>query len=86
MDFPIGIDQEGYHTLLNEAILYVEGLSQKLGQSYNELSSQQVDIDDLGSATEALIFATDKLRDQKIKLEAYRTELRKSITSSYEEK
>lgn len=83
---PISVgDQEAYHTLVVEAISYLEGLSGSLSESYNELYSQNVDIDDLGSATEAIIFAADKLKEQKIKLEAYRTELRKDIVSQHGE-
>lgn len=74
-------DQQAYHDLVDEAVLYLEGLSSKLMESYDELYTQRIEVDDLGSATEALIFAADKLKEQKIKLEAYRKELQKDITS-----
>lgn len=85
MNAPIGIDQEAYHVLIAEACLYLDALSQQLAQSYEELHPQNVDISDLGSATEALMFASEKLKDQKVTLEAYRNELRKDITSAYGE-
>lgn len=84
-DPPIGIDQEAYHVLLSEACLYLDALSQKLAQSYEELHPQNVDIADLGTATEALMFASERLKDQKVTLESYRKELRKGITSAYDE-
>ncbi len=81
MEAPIGIDQQAYHDLVDQAVLYLEGLSGQLAQSYDELYTQRVDVDDLGSAAEAIIFAADKLKEQKIKLETYRQELRKDIIS-----
>jgi hypothetical protein len=82
MDIPVSVgDQQAYHNLVEEATLYLEAMSQRLADAYNELYSQNVDIEDLGSATEALIFAADKLKQQKITLEAYCKELRKEITS-----
>lgn len=81
LDAPIGIDQQAYHDLVDEAVLYLEGLSGRLAQSYDELYTQRIDVDDIGYAAEAIIFAADKLKEQKIKLEAYRKELRKDITS-----
>lgn len=85
MNFPVGIDQEAYHTLLAEACEYLDTLSQKLSQSYEELHPQNVDITDLGQAAEAIMFASAKLKDQKVTLESYRKKLRKDITSSYDE-
>lgn len=74
-------DQQAYHNLVDEAVIYLESLSAQLMESYDELYTQRVEVDDLGSAAEAIIFAADKLKEQKIKLEAYRKELRKDIIS-----
>lgn len=82
---PVGIDQEAYHTLILEACQYIDALSAKLAQSYEELHPQNVDISDLGAATEALMFASEKLKDQKVTLESYRKELRRGITSELDE-
>ena len=79
---PISVgDQQAYHDLVDEAVQHLEGLSGRLAESYNEIYSQSVDIQDLGSAAEAIIFAVDRLKEQKIKLESYRKELRKDIIS-----
>ena len=86
IDAPIGVDQEAYHMLVAEAVQYLDYLSQKLAQSYEELNSQEVDIEDLGSATEAIMFASSKLKEQKLKLESYREKLREDITSRYDHK
>jgi hypothetical protein len=75
IDAPIGIDLQGYFNLVDEAILYLEGLSGRLAQSYDELYTQRVDVEDIGAAAEALIFAADRMKEQKIKLEEYRKEL-----------
>ena len=56
-----------------------------LSATYDQLYSQDVDIDDLGGCLDAIIFANAKLEETKITLEAQRKELRKTITSTYGE-
>jgi len=50
---------------------------------YDQLYSQDLDIDDLGHTLDSMIYARARLEEQKIKLEAQRTDLRSKITSSY---
>lgn len=86
MEFPISVgDQEAYHTLVSEATGCLETLSHELARMYNELDSQPVDVTNLGSAAEAILFAVERLKDQKIELESYRKTLRKEITSNQDE-
>lgn len=80
------IDQQGYHDLLDEAVKVLTYLQDRLGSSYDELCSQDVDIEDLGNAVDGIIFANQKIQEQKIKLEAYRKELKSKISSTYGEK
>jgi hypothetical protein len=54
-----------------------------LSSIYDQLYSQDVDIDDLGQSIDAIIFANDRLQETKIKLEAQRKDLRSKITSKY---
>lgn len=86
MEFSISVgDQEAYHRLVAEATIYLESLSNQLAVMYNELDGQQpVDIVNLGSATEAIVFATERLKEQKNALESYRQQLRKDISSNEE--
>lgn len=83
LDAPIGIDQQAYHDLVDQAVLYLEALSGQLAHSYDELYTQRIDVDDLGSAAEAIIFAADKLKEQKIKLETYRKELQSTNSNRH---
>jgi len=81
MNAPIGIDQQAYFDLVDQAVIYLEGLSGQLAQSYDELYTQRVDVEDIGAAAEALVFAAERLRDQRLKLESHRDELRKELIS-----
>ena len=75
------IDQQGYHDIINEATQYLSSLTDILGESFNELSSQDVEIQDLANALDALIFANQKLQSQKVLLELYRKRLQDGITN-----
>ena len=79
------IDHAGYDTLLREATEYLTHLIYQLGNSYDELHPQNVDITDLGSAIDSIMYANEKLKEQRVKLESYRKELKKEISSSYDE-
>lgn len=85
MEFPISVgDQQAYHNLVDDATGCLETLSHELSRMYNELDEQPVDVTNLGSAAEAILFAIERLKEQKIELESYRKSLRKDITSSYD--
>jgi hypothetical protein len=81
----MAIDQQGYDNLLKEATEYLTYLIYQLGNSYDELSQQDVDITDLGTAIDGIIFANERLKEQKTKLESYRNELKQPIISSYDQ-
>ena len=80
----MSVDHQGHDDLLKEATEYLTYLIYRLGNSFDELHPQNVDITDLGVAIDGIIYANEKLKDQKVKLESYRKELKKSITSSYD--
>jgi hypothetical protein len=75
MTDPLAIVTEG-----NEHLTH---LIDALSSIYDQLYSQDIDIDGLGEAIDGLIFANDKLQDTKIKLEAQRKDLRSEITLKY---
>lgn len=75
------IDQQGYDDLLREATEYLTYLIYQLGNSYDELHPQDVDITDLGTAIDGIMAANEKLKEQKIKLETYRKALREGMTN-----
>jgi hypothetical protein len=56
-----------------------------LSATYDQLYSQDIDIDELGDCLDGIIFANNKLQDQKIKLEAQRKDLRGKISAAYGE-
>ena len=75
-----------HHELVDEATQYLTYLIARLGQTYDDLHPQDVEIEELGNAVDAMIFANEKLKEQKIKLEDYRKKLQDNITSTYKEK
>ena len=77
----IPIDQQGHLTIIEDATQYLTYLINQLGNSYDVLSTQKVDINDLANALDSMIFANDKLKQQKVKLESYRKELQSNISS-----
>jgi hypothetical protein len=62
---------------------HLTNLIDALSSIYDQLYSQDIDIDGLGEAIDGLIFANDKLQETKIKLETQRKDLRSNITSRY---
>ena len=78
------IDLEGHLRAVDEASQYLTYMISLLGGSYDELSTQKVDIENLANALDGMIFANEKLKEQKIKLESYRKELQ-SINSKPDE-
>lgn len=86
MEFPVSVgDQQAYHNLVDDATGCLETLAHELSRMYNELDEQPVDVTNLGSAAEAILFAIERLKDQKLELQSYRKTLRSDITSSYGE-
>jgi hypothetical protein len=69
--------------VVTEGTNHLTNLIDALSSIYDQLYSQDIDIDGLGEAIDGLIFANDKLQDTKIKLEAQRKDLRSAITSKY---
>ena len=69
------IDLQGHIDLVNNGIEQLTYLICQLGNSYDELSAQKVDLENLANMLDASIFANERLKEQKVKLEAYRKEL-----------
>ena len=69
--------------LTKEAIEYLDYLIGQLGNCYDELYGQDLELDDLGYAIDAITFAKSKLEDHTVTLESRRKELLRGITSSY---
>ena len=76
---------ENPRDVVKDASTYLEYLVQQLGSSYDDLYAQNLELDDLASALDALIFAKTKLDDHAVQLESRRKELLKGITTSYGE-
>lgn len=71
--------------LTKEAIEYLDYLMSQLGNCYDELYGQDLELDDLGYAIDAITFAKSKLEDHAVTLESRRKELLRGITSNYDE-
>jgi len=68
-----------HEQLVDEASNYITALIYQLGNSYDVLHPQDVDITELGTAIDALTFVNEKLHEQKIKLESYRKKLLSNV-------
>ena len=66
-----------------EASEYLSSLVYQLGNVYDNLHSQDVDIEALGNALDGLIYANKRLQDQIVVLEANRKELLRNVTSEH---
>jgi len=62
---------------------HLTNLIDALSSIYDQLYSQDIDIDGLGEAIDGLIFANDKLQETKLKLETQRKDFLNNITSRY---
>jgi hypothetical protein len=69
--------------VVSESSVYLTQLIDTLSTIYDQLYSQDADIEDLGNAIDAIVFANQKLQEQKLKLEEQRKELRSKISSAY---
>lgn len=79
------IDLEGHFQAVDEATQYLTYLIYQLGNSYDGLSNQSVEIENLANAIDALIFSNEKLKEQRGNLESYRKMLQNINSKTDEE-
>jgi hypothetical protein len=79
------IDLEGHFQVVDEAAQYLTYLIYQLGNSYDGLSTQSIEIENLANAIDALIFSNEKLKEQRIKLESYKKSLQNINSKSDDE-
>lgn len=81
----MAVDQQAHHDLIKDATRFLDELTTQLIESYDDLRDQELSLDDLGNAINAVAYANEKLKSQKVELESYRKRLLSNVTTIYDE-